>query len=252
MPATREEAVTIFKRWINQRAGLDPANYGCHLEQAKYSSRQQQIDALQSMRQEARSIQNDGKRARLALAEFASLPYDAEVLRVAMRGSFSGRLQFNERGELDYCTGQYFPTEYRKAAAAVLVEYVCAMRQRGIGIPESALIQHGETITVSELKAIAKGHGSHFFDAGTMRFFNSKVHDPVYTGADGWYFVTSEQDTGIGKGGTPFPRKYTVRRMDKDAEIDEPEPGGHDNFQKYSTAAQAQRVARQLAEQSRG
>jgi hypothetical protein len=46
-------------------------------------------------------------------------------------------------------------------------------------------------------------------------------------------------------------RKYTVRRMDKEGDIDQPEPEGHDAFQKYETAAAAQKVARQLAEESR-
>ena len=38
--------------------------------------------------------------------------------------AFSGRLEITERSDgaikIDYCTGQYFPTEYRKAACAVL------------------------------------------------------------------------------------------------------------------------------------
>lgn len=107
--------------------------------------------------------------------------------------------------------------------------------------------QHG--ISVSDLKAIAKEHGSHFFDFGTMRFFNSRVHSPVYTGGDGWYFVTSEQNTGA-FGDSSNPRMYTVRRMTKDADIDEPE--GEGAFQKHSTLEKARSVARQLAEQSRG
>ncbi len=47
----------------------------------------------------------------------------AECLMSATR-AFSGRLQFRVRDDgkvaVDYCTGQYFPTEYRNAACAVL------------------------------------------------------------------------------------------------------------------------------------
>lgn len=32
----------------------------------------------------------------------------------------SGRLTISERGEVDYITGQYFPTEYRRAALRLL------------------------------------------------------------------------------------------------------------------------------------
>ena len=47
---------------------------------------------------------------------------EADILE-ASRGAFSGRLQVTREGEkikIEYCTGQYWPTEYRKACAAVL------------------------------------------------------------------------------------------------------------------------------------
>jgi hypothetical protein len=46
----------------------------------------------------------------------------AQNLIDAANSAFSGRLQFVEKGEkvgVDYCTGQYFATEYRKAVCAV-------------------------------------------------------------------------------------------------------------------------------------
>ena len=45
----------------------------------------------------------------------------------AARSTFSGRLSFrySDKGvAVDYCTGQYWPTEYRKAALAVLKEAI--------------------------------------------------------------------------------------------------------------------------------
>jgi hypothetical protein len=234
MPETRTEAVEIFEKWIAQKPGLDPRNY--------FSEWSDQ-NGRRAYRQEQESIRKDRGKAIDALRTFEGLPYDAEVLRDAMRHAFSGRLQFNDAGELDYTTGQYWPTEYRSAAATVLEQYISDMRRKGIGIPADAVVPHGQTITVEQLRAISKGHGGHFFDAGSMRFFGSKVHGPVYTGADGWYFVTSEQREETAR------RGYTVRKMDKEGDISEPE--GHEmGFQRYDTARDALKVAQVYATQS--
>lgn len=53
---------------------------------------------------------------------------DADVKQAA-DGAFSGRLSFNGDGSIDYCAGQYWPTEYRAAAAAVL-EYASRIAYR--------------------------------------------------------------------------------------------------------------------------
>ena len=48
----------------------------------------------------------------------------AEKLTAATR-AFAGRLQFVSKGDavaVDYTTGQYFPTEYRNAACAVMAQ----------------------------------------------------------------------------------------------------------------------------------
>lgn len=59
-------------------------------------------------------------------------------------------------------------------------------------------------------------HGNgHFFDADTMRFFNSRI-GAVDVKGDDWYFVTSERcDWGSGS-----PRMFSVRKMDIDGEIE--------------------------------
>ena len=49
-------------------------------------------------------------------------------VRKAAEVEFSGRLSFNG-DRLEYCTGQYWPTEYRAAAAAVL-EYAAHLAYR--------------------------------------------------------------------------------------------------------------------------
>lgn len=96
--------------FANQRPGLDFANYG----------------NLSTYRAECRAITRDLHDFR-QLARFVELAngITAENLVASSKSAYSGRLSFVERGDkvgVDYCTGQYFPTEYRRAACAVLAD----------------------------------------------------------------------------------------------------------------------------------
>jgi hypothetical protein len=51
---------------------------------------------------------------------------DDDQIEYAFRTAYSGRLSFNNRFELEYCTGQYYPTEYQHALNRV-VEYMEGM-----------------------------------------------------------------------------------------------------------------------------
>ena len=107
---TRKKAlIAALRAFIAQRPGLDPCNYG---------------DAS-GYRSESRSITQDRRHAETILANIEwrdSLTADNII--DASKHAFSGRLTIKEpepgKFRLNYCTGQYFPTEYRKAAAAVL------------------------------------------------------------------------------------------------------------------------------------
>lgn len=125
MEPRKQAIVTALRTWINQRPGMDPRNY----DRAGYLSdsrkvQQQRRDALQ-----------------LLCAVKMCEEIDADALVKAAQGAFSGRLTITEqpavkvvRGvfvpspipneppsvRIDYCTGQYWPTEYRAAACAVL------------------------------------------------------------------------------------------------------------------------------------
>lgn len=61
--------------------------------------------------------------------------------------------------------------------------------------------------TIGGIRELNKQAGWHFFDRKTMRFFNSKVMRPIYEGAGGIFFITSEQDYDRGQ------RHYTVRQF---------------------------------------
>lgn len=123
MESKKEAILDALTAFMNQRSGMDPRNYG----------------DWKSYRAESRSVTRDLHDARTLLrAVMWRDSITADDLLAAFR-AFSGRLSCNvyEPGKtyggpgvtfsypvltvkLDYCTGQYFPTEYRKAVCAVL------------------------------------------------------------------------------------------------------------------------------------
>jgi hypothetical protein len=91
-------------------------------------------------------------------------------------------------------------------------------------------ITHATFNTITEIKQANRDAGQHFFDADTMRFFESRVLRGVIGGR---FFVTSERfDMGT-------PRLFTVRVVDAAGHVDTV-----GEFQGYGTAAQARSAAR--------
>jgi hypothetical protein len=114
---TKSEMCEALRRFINQRSGIDFRNYwtsDC------WNSR---TDAQSSFNADYRPMLRHGKQARelLRWVEWHD-SITAEMLKDASR-AYSGRLQFTDTG-VEYTTGQYFPTEYRKAACAVLSQAI--------------------------------------------------------------------------------------------------------------------------------
>lgn len=103
---TRDTILDAIAAFIESRPGLDWRNYG---DGPAY-------------RAEARAITQDLHHARALLAAVRwRSSIDAPQLLDALRHNFSGRLSWDDqRQALEYCTGQYYPTEYRRAACAVL------------------------------------------------------------------------------------------------------------------------------------
>lgn len=104
--ASREKILSSLQAWINQKPGLDPRDYG----------------DLSGYRGEVRRISKQRAHALELLSAVAlRLDISAADIVAASGAAFSGRLTVNpETGKIDYCTGQYWPTEYRLAAAWVL------------------------------------------------------------------------------------------------------------------------------------
>lgn len=105
----KTQVVDALRAFINQRPGLEFGNYG----------------SVAGYRAELRQITRDRREALelLRAVEWRD-SITAEDLIAASKGAYSGRLTIEQRADgavsVGYCTGQYFPTEYRKAACAVL------------------------------------------------------------------------------------------------------------------------------------
>lgn len=113
----REQILTLLGAFIRQRPGLEYGNY---------CSDWRDTEGRKAYFSEMRSITKDRHIAEKLLAQVAwRKGIGEEQLRDAFR-AFSGRLSIVDlpdgKMRLDYCTGQYFPTEYRKAVCAVLAQ----------------------------------------------------------------------------------------------------------------------------------
>ena len=106
--ATKAEIIALLRSFVNQRPGLDFANYG----------------EIKSYRAELRGITRQRADAiQLLRAVELRDSIEAGELVAAFPRAYSGRLELVEtKGKLalNYCAGQYFPTEYRAAVCAVL------------------------------------------------------------------------------------------------------------------------------------
>jgi hypothetical protein len=105
----RTEILEALARFVAQRSGIDGRNYG---------------GSREAFLGDYRRILRDGREARalLRVVELSTCLPDSILVDVLK----SGRLTWNGK-RLDYCAGQYFPTEYRaavcRALASVLWNY---------------------------------------------------------------------------------------------------------------------------------
>ena len=97
--------------------------------------------------------------------------------------------------------------------------------------------------TVEEIKRNTEYMGvTHFFDADSMRFFQSRILEGVIGGQ---YFITSEKF--VGSRGDEGPRLYTIRKATLDGKVETPDlPDGSNGFQAYRTANAARKAAEKL------
>ena len=99
---TRADILDALRAFICQRPGLEPGNYG------NYADYRTEADRITRDRADALALLN-------AVAWRESITAEAMLVELHHRLTWD-----HERGTLDYCTGQYFPVEYRRAAASAL------------------------------------------------------------------------------------------------------------------------------------
>lgn len=189
-----------LERFIKSRSRLDWRNYG---------------GDVTAYRAEQRSIAKDRREALTALATARSLAPRYDVLVAAFPAAFSGRLEWDGE-KLDYCTGQYYPTEYRKAARAVLERYIQQCR----AIAAAEIPRQYVYNSMADVRRANEESGGCWFDKSTMRFFKSRIETGIvkcWYGEDGVAkrarFVTSEQ-------GPDGRRAYTIREATPTGGID--------------------------------
>jgi|688.fasta_scaffold00954_9 hypothetical protein len=98
----KTEILEALARFVAQRSGIDGRNYG---------------GSREAFMQDYRRILRDGREARALLrAVELSKGLPESILVDVLK---SGRLTWDGK-RLEYCAGQYFPTEYRAAACRAL------------------------------------------------------------------------------------------------------------------------------------
>ena len=135
MEPRKQAILAALDKFVRQRAGLEFGNYG----------------DVTSYRAEQRSITKDLHHYR-ELERYVTWrdSITADMLLEAARSAYSGRLTLIPPGphdhgrghsssspdwRVDYCTGQYFPTEYRRAACAVLAAAIWAAMRADMPAP---------------------------------------------------------------------------------------------------------------------
>lgn len=101
----KQTIIDALNRWVSQRPGLDYGNYG---------------DPV-TYRAEVRSIGKDLQHAR-AMINYVAW-HDSITAEMILEAAKSGRLSIVVKGDtvaIDYCTGQYWCTEYRPAVCRLL------------------------------------------------------------------------------------------------------------------------------------
>ena len=101
----KQTIIDALNAWVSQRPGLDYRNYG----------------DVSSYRAEMRSIGKDLQHAR-ALINYVAW-HDSITAEMILDAAKSGRLSIvvtDGTVAINYCTGQYWPTEYRPAVCRLL------------------------------------------------------------------------------------------------------------------------------------
>ena len=150
---SKETILSAISAFARQRPGLDFANYG---DRKPYFA-------------EVRAITRDLHDYRALLAEIDRCPsVTAEMLLAAAKSAYAGRLSMtaDDSGAVavSYCAGQYWPTEYRKAACAVLAAALWARKRESCMPADLGKVSPGEWLRKSFRQDFGRGIASRWFN----------------------------------------------------------------------------------------
>lgn len=212
-----DSALTQLCAFAAQNSGLDARNY--------VTMHSHDREGWKAYHQEARKISNDWREFKSLLMVAAIDNVTSDDVIAAAPNAFSGRLEwYRDMGYWEYTTGQYFPTEYRRAAIAVLE---LAIRNVRLARPP----QTEPVYSISDLKRLNEKNGGCWFGRSEMRFFGTRIESGIIGGK---YFVTSEQPPH-------GSRKYSVRSFDEKGDVDTV-----GEFCAYSDKSEAMSAIREL------
>jgi hypothetical protein len=127
--ASKDQLCAALAAFIGQRSGIEFGNY-----QSGDWKHSREI-----FNQDYRPILRRGRQARELLRFVRHCDSITAEMLIEGTRAYSGRLQFIQDGaevRVDYCTGQYFPTEYRAAACAVLASCLWDWLRRSMPAPD--------------------------------------------------------------------------------------------------------------------
>lgn len=140
MNTLRQNILQALTAFVNSRPGLEFCNYG----------------DVSAYRSEMRSITKDRAQALEMLSNVAwRESITAEMIIDAAKHSFSGRLSIAPTGEnngirIEYCAGQYYPTEYRRAVCAVLSSVLWSYWRENAPIGEGKHEWHSNLLNLGD------------------------------------------------------------------------------------------------------
>lgn len=142
------ETIEKLVKFVNQRPGLEFCNYGDY----------------KLYRSEMREITNDRKDffelLNLAFRRIEGL--EQKVTEFLTKSS--GRLTLLPSGELQYITGQYFPTEYRPAACRVLTRLLWDDYRTETGQDGTPIYKDGHAIRKAIKRNLSRRTYNNYFN----------------------------------------------------------------------------------------
>jgi hypothetical protein len=138
---TKAELIEALRKFVAQRSGIDYRNYG---------------GSREAFMGDYRTILQHGRDARELLRH---IELRDSITGAMLEQSLTGRLSYRN-GEIEYVTGQYFPTEYRLAICRALAECLWHWLRYGGGTLDTS----AEGIRKTAVRCFGRGIARRWFN----------------------------------------------------------------------------------------